>query len=89
MINGNNIFIDFNGESLLFSHPNPTDESGESIAYKLIHSDKPLTRAERLRVASVIESYSQLINRETNETRNKKANAIKRELKKATNNDHP
>lgn len=84
MISGNNIFIDYDGERLLFSHPNPVNEDGdEDLAYILIHGDKPLKRSERLRAASVIQSYSQLINRETNVTRNKKVNAIKRELKEA------
>ena len=84
MISGNNVFIDYDGERLLFSHPDPANEDGdEYLAYILIHGNDPLKRSERLRAASVIQSYSQLINRETNKTRNKKVNAIKQEIKDA------
>ena len=79
---GNRVFFDYGDETLSFANPNPNGLH-DSLAYELIHSDRELTRNERLTLAAIIESYSHLINRETNQSRNKKANAIKRVLKGA------
>ena len=77
---GNRVFFSFGNEIISFAHPEPQGQN-DSLAYELIHSERELTRNERLRLAAIIESYSHLINRETNQSRNKKANAIKRVLK--------
>ena len=81
-IYGNRVFFDYGDETLSFANPNPNGLH-DSLAYELIHSDRELSRNERLVLASVIESYAYLILNETNETRNRKANAIKRVLKGA------
>lgn len=77
---GNRVFFSYGNEIISFAHPDPQGQN-DSLAYELIHSDRELTRNERLRLAAIIESYSHLINCETNQSRNKKANAIKRVLK--------
>lgn len=67
-----------------YAHPEPKADNGEDLQWYLLHSDKPLSRAERLRVAGVLGSYAYMINGETNQTRNKKVNAIKRVIKEAS-----
>lgn len=74
-----NLLIDFDGEMLLFSNPDVRCENNiDSLQHKLIHSNDPLTRIERMRISGVIDSYYQITLRETNLTRNKKCNAIKK-----------
>ncbi len=62
---------------------NPEDI--DEIGWKLIHSEQPLTKSERLVLASMFGAYCQLIHCD-NKTRNKKCNMIKNELKNKRRN---